>query len=157
MASPRLSWHMAIMIESTRIEKRVGVRADAERIWDLLADFSAWDRFNPYETGLDGRIGFGAPLRLIETLPELAARSVEATVSDWQPRAQLVWVEKRGWLFSAVRYFEIEELEPGACILANGLIVQGLRGELWLDRHAPRLRRAYEEIGQGIKTLAEEG
>ena len=43
----------------SRIESRIGVRADAETIWNLIADLPGWDRWNPYETGAGGVIGYG--------------------------------------------------------------------------------------------------
>jgi hypothetical protein len=139
----------------SRIEKRVGVRAPAERIWEIIADLPGWGRWNPYEADLSGTIAFGAAITLTERLPGQPERAVTARVGDWQPLAQLVWTEKRGWLFGSVRYFEIEELEPGSCIVANGAIFTGLRGELFHDKNRKAIRAAYEEIAEKLRTLAE--
>lgn len=141
----------------TRIEHRVGIQATAERLWDVLTDFPGWSRWNPYETDVEGQLAFGAPIRLTETLPDMAARQIEGRISEWQPLAQLVWVEKRGWLFATVRYFEIEELEKGACILATGMLFNGLRAELFMDRHRPVIRRAFGDICDQMKAVAEQG
>lgn len=142
-------------MDTARIEKRVGVRAPSDRIWELISDLPSWDRWNPHETGLEGRIAFGAPIALNEALPGLPERRVTARVGEWQPYAQLVWAEKRGWLFDMIRYFEIEELEPGSCIVATGAIFSGLRGELFHDRHRRAIRSAYEEIVEGLRLAAE--
>ncbi len=142
-------------MDTARIEKRVGVRAPSDRIWELISDLPSWDRWNPHETGLEGRIGFGAPIALTEALPGLPERRVTARVGEWQPYAQLVWAEKRGWLFDMIRYFEIEELEPGSCIVATGAIFSGLRGELFHDRHRRAIRSAYEEIVESLRVAAE--
>ena len=139
----------------SRIESRVGVRADAERIWDIIADLERWERWNPHETGVSGAIAFGGALRLTETLPGLPERAAAYGVGEWQPLAQLVLLEKRGWLFNAVRYFEIEELERGSCIVANGVIFSGLRGELFHDKHRKTIRAAYAGISEGLRKLAE--
>jgi len=32
----------------------------------------------------------------------MAERQVQARLGDWQPYAQLVWAEKRGFLFNAI-------------------------------------------------------
>lgn len=138
-----------------RVESRVGVRATSERIWDLMADFGRWESWNPYEGDLEGNLGIGAPVALTERLPGLKERRVEARLGDWQPYAQLVWHERRGWQFRATRYFEIEELEPGSCIVANGLIVGGLVGEWWFDKHRRKVKEAYAEIGENIRRAAE--
>lgn len=142
-------------METARIEKRVGVRASSERLWELIGDLSAWSRWNPYETAIQGTIAFGAPLTLTEALPGLPERRVSARVGEWQPYAQLVWFEKRGWLFNVTRYVEIEELEPGSCIVASGAIFSGLRGELFHDKHRAAIRAAYEEMVEGLRRAAE--
>lgn len=141
----------------TRIEKRVGIQATTDRLWDVLVDFPGWSRWNPYETDVEGQLAFGAPIRLTEAWPDMAPRPVEGRINEWQPLAQLIWVEKRGWLFSTVRYFEIEELDKGSCILATGMLFHGLRAELYMDRHRRVIRDAFGDICDRLKIVAEQG
>jgi hypothetical protein len=138
-----------------KIEKRIGVRAPSQRIWDLIADLPGWDRWNPVETGAAGTIGFGAPINLIERIEGLPERQVTGRVADWQPNAQLVWTEKRGWLFSMVRFYEIEELEPGSCIVSNGFIFSGLRGEGFHERHRRTVRNGCEAVAEALRIATE--
>ncbi len=142
-------------MEIARIEKRIGVRAPADRIWEILAELPAWDRWNPVETAVEGTIAYGGAIALTETVPGLPERRAGVRVGEWQPHAQLVWAEKRGLWFSSLRYFEIEQLEPGSCIFANGLIFSGLRGEMYFDRHRKALRSAVEAVAEGLKAVAE--
>lgn len=142
-------------METARIEKRIGVRAPADDIWELIADLPAWERWNPVETAVEGTIAYGGSIALTEAVPGLPERRTTVRVGEWQPRAQLVWVEKRGLWFNALRYFEIEELQPGSCIFANGFIFTGLRGEMHFDRHRKTLRTAVDSIADGMKTAVE--
>lgn len=142
-------------METAKIEKRVGVQATSERLWEILSDLPGWNRWNPVETGLEGAIAFGGQLSLTESVPGLIQRPTTVRIADWQPYAQLIWAEKRGWAFNVVRYFEIEELVPGSCIVANGFIFSGLRGELFHDKHRKAIKAAYAEIGEGLRKLAE--
>lgn len=142
-------------METARIEKRIGVRAPADRIWDLIADLPGWDRWNPVETSVEGVIAYGGSIVLSEVIPGLGERRATVRVGEWQPLAQLVWAEKRGLWFNSLRYFEIEELEQGSCIVANGFIFSGLRGEMHFDRHRKVLRTAVESIAGGLKAAAE--
>lgn len=142
-------------MQTARVEKRVGIRATSDRIWEIISDLSGWDRWNPYETAVEGTIAFGGTIALTEALPGLPERRVAGRIGDWQPYAQLVWTEKRGFLFSMIRYVEIEELEPGSCIVANGATFLGLRGELFHDKHRKAIRAAYGEIGENLRVLAE--
>lgn len=142
-------------MDTPRIEKRIGVRAPADRIWEVIASLEGWDRWNPIETGVDGKIAIGGTMSLTETLEGLAPRQVTARVGQWQPYAQLVWAEKRGLWFNVVRYFEIDELAPGSCIVANGYRFSGLRGEMYFDKHRKKLRHAVEAVAEGWKAAAE--
>jgi hypothetical protein len=138
-----------------KIEKRVGVRATSDRIWEVIADLPGWDRWNPMETEVAGAIAFGGQIALTERIEGLPERRVAARVADWQPNAQLVWHEKRGWLFNVIRYYEIEELEPGSCIVANGFIFSGFRGEGFHDKHRKAIRAGCEAVAEAIRVTAE--
>jgi hypothetical protein len=138
-----------------KVEKRVGVRAPSERIWEVISDLPYWDRWNPVETGVSGAIAFGGQLALTERIEGLPERQVVARIADWQPNAQLVWTEKRGWLFNVVRYYEIDELEPGSCIVANGFIFSGFRGEGFHERHRKTVRAGCEAIAEALRAAAE--
>lgn len=138
-----------------KIEKRVGVRATSDRIWEVIADLPAWDDWNPVETGVTGAIAFGGQLALTERIEGLPDRNVVGRIADWQPNAQLVWTEKRGFLFNMIRYYEIEQLEPGSCIVANGFIFSGFMGEGFHDKHKKTLRLACEAIGEALRVRAE--
>jgi hypothetical protein len=142
-------------MDIARIEKRIGVRASADRLWEIIADLPGWDRWNPVETAVEGTIAYGGPIALTETIDGLPQRRVTARVGEWQPYAQLVWMEKRGLWFRSMRYFEIEELEPGSCIVANGMIFSGLRGEMFFDKHRIRLRQGVDAVAGAWKATAE--
>ena len=142
-------------METARIEKRIGVRAPADRIWEILADLPAWNRWNPIETGVEGTIAYGGSIALTEAISGLPERRAAVRVGEWQPNAQLVWIEKRGLWFSSLRYFEIDELDRGSCIFANGFIFNGLRGEMHFDRHRKALRTAVDAVADALKAAVE--
>ena len=144
-------------MEIARIEKRIGVRASADRLWEIVADLPGWDRWNPVETSVEGTIAYGGQITLTEAIEGLPERRATVRVGEWQPYAQLVWMEKRGLWFRSLRYFEIEELEPGSCIVANGFIFSGLRGETFFDKHRSRLRHSVDSVAEAWKTTAEAG
>jgi hypothetical protein len=142
-------------MDIARIEKRIGVRASTDRLWEIIADLPGWDRWNPIETSVEGTIAYGGQITLTEAIEGLPERRASARVGEWQPYAQLVWMEKRGLWFRSMRYFEIEELEPGSCIVANGMIFSGLRGEMYFDKHRIRLRHAVDAVAEAWKAMAE--
>ena len=143
-------------MDIARIERRIGVRATPDQIWALIADLPGWARWNPVESELEGAIAFGGEISLTERIEGLPERRVVTRVGDWQPYSQLVWAENRGLWFRSMRYFEIEPLdEPNSCIVANGFIFSGLRGEMFFDKHRARLRHAVDAVAEGWKAAAE--
>jgi len=143
-------------MDIARIERRIGVRATPDRIWELIADLPGWDRWNPVETSLEGTIAFGGLITLTERIEGLPDRAASTRVGDWQPYSQLVWAEPRGLWFRTVRYFEIQPLDnPASCIVANGFVFSGLRGEMFFDKHRARLRHAVDAVAEGWKAAAE--
>ena len=143
-------------MDIARIERRIGVRATPDQIWALIADLPGWNRWNPVENALDGTIDFGAGITLTESIAGLPERRATTRVGDWQPYAQLVWAENRGLWFRSMRYFEIEPLEqPDSCIVANGFIFSGLRGEMFFDRNRKHLRQAVDTVAEAWKAAAE--
>jgi len=143
-------------MDIARIERRIGVRATPDQIWALLADLPGWDRWNPIEAGLEGAIAFGGEISLTERIGGLPERRAVTRVGDWQPYSQLVWAENRGLWFRSMRYFEIEQLDqPDSCIVANGFIFSGLRGEMFFDRNRKHLRHAVDAVADAWKSAAE--
>lgn len=143
-------------MDIARIERRIGVRATPDQIWALIADLPGWDRWNPAESGLEGAIAFGGEISLTERIEGLPERRAVTRVGDWQPYSQLVWAENRGLWFRSMRYFEIEPLdEPNSCIVANGFIFSGLRGEMFFDRNRKFLRHAVDAVAEAWKAAAE--
>lgn len=142
-------------METTRIENRIGVRAPAEKIWDALADLENWHRWNPFETNLRGKLGFSAPLTFEENFPSVGQRQVQAMIGEWEPCGQLLWSENRGFLFRSIRYYEIESLETNACVLTNGILFAGLRGEMYHDKHRGKIRPHLMTINENLKAFVE--
>lgn len=138
-----------------KVEYRVGVQASAERIWSFIGDLPSWNAWNPVETDAEGTIAFGGQISLTETIPGLPERRATVRVSDWQPDAQLVWVEKRGWLFNVTRYYEIDALGPTNCIVSNGMIFAGLRGEGSYEKNRKLIKPALASIGEALRAAAE--
>lgn len=142
-------------MDTTRIESRIGVRASAERIWDLLSDLDQWAHWNPYETDVSGQLSIKGHISLTEALPGFAPRQVSGQLGDWQPLTKLIWSERRGFLSQSTRYFTINQLEKDSCILSHGIIFTGLRGEIFHDKHRAKIRPVYETLSENLKRAAE--
>ena len=142
-------------MEDAKIERRAGVQATSDRLWELVSDLPGWNRWNPHETDVEGAIAFGGQLTITEAFPGQGERRAAARVAEWRPYVRLVWTENRGFLFRTLRYIDIEELEKGSCIVSSAHKFAGLRGELFHDKHRIALRDAHQAIVDNLKAAAE--
>jgi len=139
-----------------KLEYRLGVRAPASVIWQVLSDIEAWPKWNPLYTKAAGVIRIGAQLDLEVTLRGQAPRAIQPTILDWVPNEQLHWrVKMVGGLVKSTRYFEIEELTPGASIFSNGEMFTGLLGPTVAKRLRGPIRDGFRDMGEALKILAE--
>ena len=56
-------------MEDAKIERRAGVQATSDRLWELVSDLPGWNRWNPHETDVEGAIAFGGQLTITEAFP----------------------------------------------------------------------------------------
>ena len=137
-----------------KIEHRLGIRATSDRLWELVSELENWRHWNPIHPGASGKIGFGSTLTVQEAYPGEEERSIEVKVTDWAPLEQLVWAQK-GFLWTSLRYLEIEELAPGSCIFANGILYEGYRAKSELKRRGRAFKLGFGILGEAIKEKAE--
>lgn len=138
-----------------RIEHRIGVAASTETVWGVIADLDRWADWNSLHPKASGRFSIGGQLEVAEVLDGEPGRLHQVAIPDWTPEIQLVWVNRRGFLSKSTRYFEIERLSDSACLLANGEIFDGWRGERWARERREKFRAAFEAINEAIKARAE--
>ena len=137
-----------------KIEHRVGIRATSDRLWELVSELENWRHWNPIHPGASGKIAFGSTLTVHEAFPGEEPAAVEVKVTDWAPLEQLVWAQK-GFLWTSLRYLEIEELAPGSCIFANGILYEGYRAKSELKRRGRAFKLGFGILGEAIKEKAE--
>lgn len=143
-------------MRAVKIEHRIGVRASAEAIWDVLADIEAWPNWCSLYSQVAGAIRIGARLELTVALAGQAPRQIRPVVVDWVPHEQLHWrLSMLGGLVRSIRYFEIEELAPGSCIFSNGEMFEGLLGARIAKRLRGPIQAGFREMGEALKARVE--
>ena len=65
-------------MDIARIEKRVGVRATTDRIWELISDLPTWERWNPVERAV-AALGRTVPPNVASRSESAMARSSAST------------------------------------------------------------------------------
>jgi len=141
---------------SLKLEHRLGIRAPAAAVWEVIADVEGWPQWNPLYPKAAGVIRIGAPLELEVALPGQAPRAIRPVVKDWVPNEQLHWrLSMVGGLVKSTRYIEIEQLVDNACIFSNGELFEGLLGPSVARRLRVPIREGFAALGEAVKARAE--
>ena len=145
-----------MVASSTHVEHRVGVKAPASVVWDIVYDIDRWREWNPLYREVSGRIAFGETLRLRLTLPNQPERELLATVLDWAPNEAIHWrTSLAGGLVRTIRYLEIEAMSDTGCIFSNGEIFRGMLSGPVLRRLRASLKSGFEALGEAVRDRAE--
>jgi hypothetical protein len=142
---------------SVKIEHRIGVKAPAGVVWEILADVPGWTRWSKLYTRASGVIGFGERLKLEVATPGLPPLAIEPVVFEWEPHQLVHWkLTSLGGLLESVRFFEIDALSESGCIFSNGEMFGGLLGP---SRRAMKqrgaLRQGFTALGESMRDKAE--
>ena len=139
-----------------RIEHRIGIRAPAEVIWDILYDVEHWAEWNPLYVQAAGQIRIGSQLDLTMVIGDEPPMVIHPVVLEWVPNDQIQWrLKMMGGLISTTRFLEIEELDTAACIFSNGEIFGGLMGPSVGKRMGRKIYRAFLAMDEALKERAE--
>jgi hypothetical protein len=139
-----------------RVEDRIGIRAPAEVVWDIVADLSRWHEWNPTYTKATGEVRIGGTLALTLELPGQPAQEIKPRVVDWVPNEQLHWqLRFMGGLITTLRYIEINALSETGCIVDNGEIFGGLMGRSLGKRVGRSVRAGFQAMNAALKDCAE--
>ncbi len=138
------------------VEHRTGVKAPAEIVWEVIADFSTWKDWNPVHPRMEGEMRIGSTLTVDLVQGQGQVTTIQPVVQDWVPFEQLHWRTKRlrGFV-TAIRYLEIENMGPSNSTFSNGELFMGPLVR-WIGRdERRRLRAAYTQMGEAVRDRAE--
>jgi hypothetical protein len=140
-----------------KIEHRIGVRAPADIVWEILSDVPGWPAWSTLYSRASGVIGFGEHLKLELNIPGQPPRAIEPEVFEWEPRELIHWkIKSLGGLLERVRFFEIDTLSENGCIFSNGEMFGGLLGpELSARKLRGPLRQGFTAMGEAMRDRAE--
>jgi hypothetical protein len=140
-----------------KIEHRIGVKAPADILWEILADVPRWPDWSTLYTRASGVIGFGERLKLEVKIPGHAPSAIEPVIFEWEPRELVHWKMKSAFgLLESVRFFEIDALSETGCIFSNGEMFGGFLGPSpSAARLRGPLRQGFTALGEAMRDRAE--
>jgi hypothetical protein len=141
---------------SVKLEHRLGIKAPAHLVWEIISDLSTWRDWNPLYPQAKGVIGFGERLTLEVSIEGMAPRTIQPTILDWAPDEAIHWkLSAMGGLVTSIRYLEIEKMHDEGCIFSNGELFDGLLGPSVAKRLKWKIRAGFAALGEALRDRAE--
>lgn len=138
------------------IRTEIEIAAPAERVWEILSDFSHYPAWNPLVPEAAGELRVGARLKL----RVVAGREMHVTpeVLRHEPPRTLRWRGVMGHrvIFSGEHWFTIEPLSAQRVKFSQGEIYTGLLIPMFASTLEREARPAFEQMNRAIKERAEQ-
>jgi hypothetical protein len=139
-----------------KLEHRLGIKAPAHVVWEIISDLSAWHEWNPLYPQAKGVVGFGELLTLTLALPGRKPSVIKPRVLDWAPDEAIHWkLSALLGLVDTTRYLEIEKMSETGCIFSNGEIFDGLLGPTVARNMKRPIRAGFAAMGEALRDRAE--
>jgi hypothetical protein len=144
------------MMKELRAE--IDIDASAERVWQILTDWSAFPEWNPFIRSLTGELEVGARLEVYLQASGARGMTFKPTVLTVEPNREFRWLGHLliPGLFDGEHIFVIEPLGEGGVRFVQreefrGLLVPLFASSLDRDTH-----RGFQEMNQALKARAEQ-
>ena len=140
-----------------KLEHRLGVKAPASVVWEILADVPSWPQWSTLYSKASGVIGFGERLKLEMILPGHPPQAIEPVIFEWEPHEVIHWrLKSMAGMIENVRFLEVEALSDTGCIFSNGEIYGGLMGPSRAAiKHRGLIRQGFTALGEAMRDRAE--
>lgn len=107
----------------TELRTEVEIDAPRERVWSVLTDFARYHEWNPFITGVEGRLERGARLRVTISLPEDGGQhTFRPTIVRCEPGEELRWLGHlliKG-LFDGEHFFRLDSIGDNRTKFVHG-------------------------------------
>jgi hypothetical protein len=141
-----------------QLRAEIDIDADAERVWQVLTDFTAYAQWNPFITQASGVAAPGERLTL-RMLPEGGREmTFRPTVLEAIPGRRLRWLGRflLPRIFDGEHSFVIQPLNGGRVRLIQQERLRGMLVPLLAGRLNRGTLPAFERMNQALKRRAEQ-
>ena len=135
----------------------IEIAAPVGRVWDVLTDFAAFPRWNPFIRAIHGVLAERARLQVKIRPPGGRAMTFRPTVLRVDPERFFSW---RGrtllpGLFDGEHSFALEPGAPGHVRFVHGEVFRGLLVPLLAHTLRTTTREGFEQMNRALKARAE--
>ena len=138
------------------LHSEIEINASPERVWDILADFAAYPRWNPFIRYISGKLEVGERLEVRLEPPDSRGITLRPTVLSAEPNRQLRWLGHLlvPGLFDGEHTLATEPLDESRVRFVQHEVFKGVLVPL-VARSLANTLRGFEEMNGALKEQAE--
>ncbi len=139
------------------IRSEIDIHAPAARVWDLLADLSAYPDWNPFIRRAEGTLAEGARLRLELQIPDGMRMKIRPRLISVVEPAEIRWIGHLlvPGLFDGDHRFLLIPIEPTRTRLVQEETFRGALAPVFGGWIGAGARRGFAAMNQSAKTRLE--
>jgi hypothetical protein len=139
------------------LHSEVEINAPAERVWQLLTDFTSYPRWNPFIRSISGEPTTGERLEVRIEPPDGRGMTFKPTVLNAEPNRELRWLGHLlvPGLFDGEHSLAIQPLEENRVRFIQSETFRGLLVPLFSRSLDNNTHRGFEEMNRALKEQAE--
>ena len=109
----------------------------AADVWDVLADFAAYEQWNPYVTIVSGELREGAVIEIEITPSTGNDRTVTVKITDLDPGSSIEWVGTAfyPWLFETRQSITLEPIDDNCTRVSTTKQLTGILARFVASDH----------------------
>lgn len=140
------------------LRTEIEVDAPPERVWQVLMDFDAYPKWNPFIRSIEGAAAIGSRLKVRIEPPGGRGMTFRPTVRAVEPARELRWLGRLlvPGLFDGEHQLAIEPLEGGRTRFVQSERFSGLLVGL-LTSALSATERGFAQMNEALKRRAENG
>jgi hypothetical protein len=138
------------------LHSEIEIAASPERVWDILTDFAAYPRWNPFIRSISGKLEVGERLEVRLEPPGGRGITLRPTVLSAEPNRQLRWLGHLlvPGLFDGEHTLATKPLEENRVRFVQHEVFKGVLVPL-VARSLANTLRGFEEMNEALKEQAE--
>ncbi len=139
------------------LNSEIEIQASAERVWQVLTDFTSFPQWNPFIRRASGIVQAGERLEVTIQASGASGVTFRPTVLIAEPNRELRWLGRLliPGLLDGEHIFTIEPLGAHQVHFVQREIFRGLLVPFFVRRLDTDTRRGFEEMNQALKVRAE--
>ena len=138
------------------IRTEIEIEAPAERVWSIITDLPAFERWNPFIVRGEGEVAAGSKVRVTMHPPGHRRSTFKPTIVDVEPGRSYRWLGHLGpsGIFDGEHAHEVEPLGSDRCRYVQSERFQGILVPM-LGAMLRDSERGFRAMNAALKKLAE--